>query len=125
MLTLNNLFRTSRYLRWVTQFILLGLSVVVHTACSANPIQQGIEPVNPTRLTIRFQDDHGEPPKEIPIKMPDGQVITISRERPLSGGMFRYRVPATSREQLQDIVRQLDGHPDIDYVELDQRRRID
>jgi len=114
-----------RTLRWVTQFILLGLAVVVPTACSANPIQQDSEPVNPARLTIRFQDVRGEPPEEIPIQVPDGQTITIAREHPLSGGLYRYRVPATSREQLQNIVRQLDGRPDIDYVELDQRRRID
>ncbi len=125
MLSWNKLFCTSRYLRWAPQLIVFGLALILPAACSANPTQPQGDLVNPARLSIRFQNDRGEPPQEINIKVRDGGVITITREQPLSGGTFRYHVPVTSGKQLQEIVRQLDSRPDIDYVELDQRRRID
>ena len=107
------------------QRALLCLLVVLHSACGATPPQLGTETTSPARVTIRFQNAHAEPPKEIPVKTPQGQIVTLYLDRPLSGGFFRYSVQAISAQQLQYLVNVLDRRPDIETVEPDQRRRID
>ncbi len=125
MVTFDRLVLTSRDLRWLIQCIILGLTAVVHTACNANPIHQKSAIENPARLTIKFEDVRREPPEEIQIELSGESTITIYREQPLSGGAYRYLVPETDSQRISDIVGRLSDRPDIRYIELDRRRRID
>ena len=125
MVTFDRLVLTSTHLRWLIQCIVLALTAVVHTACYANPIHRESAIENPARLTIKFEDVSREPPEEIHIEMSGEPAITIYRERPLSGGAYRYLVPETDSQRISDIVGRLSDRPDIRYIELDRRRRID
>ncbi len=109
----------------MAKLVFLYLIVVLHTACSAHSTQSDTDAKEPTRLAIRFHNVQTEPPEEIPIETHDGIIITVALEHPLSGGFFRYSVPAVSRQQLQYIVDALSLRPDIETIERDQRRRID
>ena len=125
MATFDRLVLTSRNLRWLLQCIVLGLTVVVHTACNADPIHQESANANLARLTIKFKDVSREPPEEIHIKLSAEHTVTIHREQPLSGGVYRYRVSEIRSQRISDIVKSLSNRPDISYIELDRRRRID